>query len=50
MAGETVHDDIIVFEVMSEQVDVTRWHSYRLHLDKVFRQDTIIRASAVTLL
>jgi hypothetical protein len=49
--GETVHDDIIVFEVMTEKLDVPWWRSYRLQLEQEFCQDAIMaRASAVTLL
>jgi hypothetical protein len=49
--GETVHDDIIVFEVMTEKLDVPWWRSYRLQLEQEFRQDAIMaRASVVTLL
>jgi hypothetical protein len=49
--GETVHDDIIVFEVMTEKLNVPWWRSYRLQLEQEFRQDAIMaRASVVTLL
>ena len=49
--GKTVHDDIVVFEVMTETVDTAWWGSYRLQLEREFRQDEIVvRASAVTLL
>jgi hypothetical protein len=47
----TVHDDIVVFEVMTETLDQTWWHDYRRQLEREFRQDEIVvRASAVTLL
>lgn len=50
-AGKTVHDDIVVFEVMTEELDVSWWRSYRRQLEREFRQDAIVaRASAVTLL
>jgi hypothetical protein len=50
-SGKTVHDDIVVFEVMTEKLDLSWWRSYRAELEREFRQDTIvIRASAVTLL
>ena len=50
-AGETVHDDIVVFEVMTEKLDVSWWRDYRHQLEREFRQDTVVaRASAVTLL
>jgi hypothetical protein len=49
--GKTVHDEIIVFEVMTETLDVSWWGSYRLNLEREFRQDEIvIRASTVTVL
>ena len=49
--GSTVHDDIVVFEVMTETLDVSWWHGYRRELEREFRQDAIVaRASAVTLL
>jgi hypothetical protein len=49
--GKTVHDDIVVFEVMTETLDVSWWRSYRRQLEREFRQDEIVvRASTVTLL
>jgi hypothetical protein len=49
--GETVHDDIVVFEVMTEKLDVSWWRNYRRQLEREFQQDSIVaRASAVTLL
>jgi hypothetical protein len=49
--GKTVHDEIIVFEVMARTLDVPWWVSYRLHLERVFLQDEIlVRASTITLL
>jgi hypothetical protein len=50
-SGKTVHDEIVVFEVMTETLDVSWWGSYRLSLEREFRQDEIVvRASTVTLL
>jgi hypothetical protein len=50
-SGRPVHDEIVVFEVMTETLDVSWWGGYRLHLEREFRQDQIvIRASMVTLL
>lgn len=50
-AGRTVHDDIVVFEVMTEKLDLSWWRDYRHQLEREFRQDAIVaRASAVTLL
>jgi hypothetical protein len=49
--GKTVHDDIVVFEVMTETLDVPWWRNYRRQLEREFRQDEIVvRASTVTLL
>ena len=49
--GKTVHDEIIVFEVMTETLDASWWKSYRLQLERDFRQDeNVVRASTVTLL
>jgi hypothetical protein len=49
--GKTVHDEIVVFEVMTETLDASWWGRYRRLLEREFRQDEIIvRASAVTLL
>jgi hypothetical protein len=49
--GKTVHDDIVVFEVMTEKLDPSWWRGYRRQLEQEFRQDAIVvRASAVTLL
>jgi hypothetical protein len=50
-SGTPVHDEIVVFEVMTEALDVSWWGKYRLRLEREFRQDQIlIRASTVTLL
>jgi hypothetical protein len=49
--GKTVHDEIIVFEVMAATLDASWWKNYRLQLEREFRQDEIVvRASSVTLL
>ena len=48
---KTVHDEIVVFEVMTEALDVRWWNNYRHQLERDFRQDEIVvRVSAVTLL
>ena len=50
-SGRPVHDEIVVFEVMTEALDVSWWGRYRLLLEREFRQDQIvIRASTVALL
>jgi hypothetical protein len=44
-----VHDDIIVFEVMTDTLDRPWWEAYRQHLEQSFSQDEIvIRAVAIT--
>ena len=49
--GETKHDEIVVFEVMVEHIDLAWWRDYRKTLEREFRQDTIvIRAQPVTIL
>jgi len=49
--GKTVHDDIVVFEVMTETLDPSWWRDYRRELEREFRQDAIVaRASTVTVL
>lgn len=49
--GKTVHDEIVVFEVMTEALDAGWWRNYRLQLERDFRQDQIVvRASTITLL
>lgn len=48
--GETVRDEIVVFEVMTETFDVTWWRNYRHELETAFRQESIvIRVFSVTL-
>jgi hypothetical protein len=50
-SGKPVHDEIVVFEVMTEALDVSWWGNYRSRLERDFRQDQIvIRASIITLL
>jgi hypothetical protein len=50
-AGETKHDEIVVFEVMAKRLDATWWRDFRRALEQDFRQDTIvIRAQPVTVL
>ena len=47
--GEIVHDDIVVFEVMTDTLDRPWWDSYRRQLEQSFSQDEIvIRAVAIT--
>lgn len=47
----TVHDDIVIYEVMTEKLDRTWWSRYRQELTEAFRQDIlIVRASEIELL
>jgi hypothetical protein len=49
--AETVHDDIVIYEVMTEQLDRDWWHGYRRDLASRFRQELlIVRVSEVQLL
>ena len=48
---EIARDDVIMFEVMTDQMDQSWWKSYRQKLEKTFRQDAILlRAIQATLL
>lgn len=47
----TVHDDIVIYEVMTETLDRAWWKRYRKQLTASFRQALlIVRASEVELL
>ena len=47
----TVHDDIVIYEVMTEELDRDWWKSYREQLTRNFRQALlIVRVSEVQLL
>lgn len=47
----TVHDDIVIYEVMTADMDREWWRKYREQLTESFRQDVlIVRASEVELL
>ena len=49
--GGERRDDLIVFEVMTEELDALWWQSYRQSLEAAFDQDQLIaRAARVTLL
>jgi hypothetical protein len=46
--GETSRDEIVIFEVMTKELDRDWWRSYRRDLEGRFRQDVIvIRAQAI---
>jgi len=49
--GEERHDELVVFEIMTEQLDRAWWTAWRRQLETTFRQDRIlIRRSDVTVL
>jgi hypothetical protein len=49
--GHTAHDDIVVFEVMTRELDHTWWENYRAELERRFQQETIVvRALKVEML
>jgi hypothetical protein len=48
---KTVQDDIVIYEVMTDTLDVAWWQSYRKQLCILLQQDElIIRASSIQLL
>lgn len=50
-ASTTMHDDIVIYEVMTETLEEPWWRSYRGRLEQRFQQESIIvRAQAITLL
>ena len=50
-AGETTRDDIVIFEVMTGELDRAWWSGFRKELERRFRQDSVIvRALTSTLL
>jgi hypothetical protein len=50
-SGETTRDDIVIFEVMTGDLDEAWWAAFRRELEARFRQDTlIVRALTSTLL
>jgi hypothetical protein len=47
----TVHDDIVIYEVMTKELDREWWRQYRESLAATFRQELlIVRASEMELL
>ena len=49
--GHTSHDDLVVFEVMTREIDHPWWERYRAELERRFEQETIvIRAIKVEML
>lgn len=46
--GETVQDDLVIFEVMVEELDPGWWAEYRKELERRFRQEElVIRAQEI---
>ena len=41
-SGETTRDDIVIFEVMTTDLDHDWWTAFRKELEDRFRQDTLI--------
>lgn len=41
-AGETDRDQVVIFEVMAEELDLPRWRKRRAELERRFRQDQVI--------
>ena len=47
----TKRDEIVVYEVMVSKLQLKWWKKYRAHLEKLFRQESIvIRAQKMTLM
>jgi hypothetical protein len=40
--GERAHDDIVIFEVMSDYLDRAWWRRFRERLEHDFRQEAIV--------
>jgi hypothetical protein len=50
-SGETTRDDIVIFEVMTGELDRAWWSGFRKELERRFRQESVIvRALTSTLL
>jgi hypothetical protein len=49
--GTAVHDELVIYEVMAEELDRTWWRAYKAALEQRFRQETmLIRAQTIHLL
>ncbi len=49
--GATVHDDVVVYEVMDDALDAAWWAGYRQSLERRFAQEAIVvRAQEIRLL
>ena len=49
-SGETTRDDIVIFEVMTADLDQAWWTEFRKHLETRFRQDTLIVRALTSIL
>lgn len=48
---ETVHDEILIFEIMAHKLATTWWRRYRVTLEKIFSQQSlVVRAHPIHLL
>jgi hypothetical protein len=46
--GRTEHDEIVIFEVMTDHLDRSWWRDYRRVLEKRFKQEVVlIRAQSI---
>ncbi len=41
-SGQTDNDDIVMFEVMAQEIDLQDWQRRRTELERRFRQDKVI--------
>jgi hypothetical protein len=49
--GRTTHDDLVIYEVMSDRLDEEWWRRYRKDLEARFAQEAlVVRAQRMTLL
>jgi len=49
--GTTVHDEILIYEVMTDALDEEWWRAYRAELEKRFQQDAlVVRAQEIRVL
>ncbi len=50
-ADNTIHDEIILIEVMTGTIDETFWKNYKIQLENLFQQsEIIIRVLSINLL
>jgi hypothetical protein len=49
--NQTVHDDLVIYEVMVEKLDQGWWRRYRVALEKRFQQNNlVVRAHEIVIL